>query len=141
MDKEKVFKTLYRCGIGDKQGDCDGCPYQKYLACTKLLMADAYFYIKNLRKEISSYKKRWKCGDNLPCKIGDKLYRVTIVFNDTGLNNGTTHGSQGIKIIEEIVTEKNIYKLCDMVSRGSAFYTPTDAIRAKYELIQKMQGN
>lgn len=78
--------------------------------------------IITLRKENAALRERLDRVVIAPCKIGDILYTVTIVFSD-GWVGDTILRRNGFSISETEVTEKNIWSICDLIRRGMAFFS------------------
>ena len=63
----------------------------------------------------------------LPCKVGDTVYSVGLVFSDgyefDKKGHETPVNSSGWRIMETEVTTKNIYRICDECVNKRAFLT------------------
>ena len=77
----------------------------------------------------------------LPCKVGDTVYSVDFIFSDGYEFDKKGHEkavhSSGWKIIKTEVTEKNIYRICDMYVSGKIFETREAAEARLKELEEK----
>lgn len=78
--------------------------------------------VEKLKAENAELKERLEKVVEPPCKIGDILYTVTIVFSD-GWVGDTILRRNGFSISETEVTEKNIWSICDLIRRGMAFFS------------------
>ena len=76
----------------------------------------------------------------LPCKVGDTFYSVDFIFSD-GYEidkKGTERPvySSGWRIHEEKITDKNIYKMCDLYVNDKV-YTTREAAEEKLKELEK----
>ena len=71
-----------------------------------------------------------------PCTLGDTLYIVACTFGDGYVENEIVHQS-GFSVVKSVVTEKNFYKMCDLVRNGEAFFSQEAAERELEELVGK----
>ena len=85
-------------------------------------MASYKAYVAHLEAENAALKERLGKVVEPPCKIGDILYTVTIVFSD-GWVGDTILRRNSFCISETEVTEKNIWSICDLIRRGMAFFS------------------
>ena len=90
---------------------------------------------EQLKAENAELKERLEKVVEPPCKIGDILYTVTIVFSD-GWVGDTILRRNGFSISETEVTEKNIWSICDLIRRGMAFFSKEAAETRLRELRQ-----
>ena len=97
-------------------------------------------YIKNYEKIIADLKaenaalrERLDRAVELPCKVGDILYTVTITFSDS-YEGDIIVRRNGISLSETVVTEKNIWRMCELVRIGKAFFSKEEAIARLKEL-------
>lgn len=89
-------------------------------------MASYKAYVAHLEAENAALRERLDKAVELPCKVGDILYTVTITFSDGYLGNAIVRRS-GISFSETIVTEKNIWNMCELIRRGRAFFSKESA--------------
>lgn len=82
--------------------------------------------IENVIVENTTLRERLEKVVEPPCKIGDILYTVTIVFSD-GWVGDTILRRNGFSISETIVTQKNIWGMCELIRRGRAFFSKEGA--------------
>lgn len=68
-----------------------------------------------------------------PCKIGDVLYTVTITFFD-GYVGDTMLRRNAISLSETIVTEKNLWRMCELIRIGKAFFSKEEAAAQLQEM-------
>lgn len=71
-----------------------------------------------------------------PCTLGDTLYIVACTFGDGYVEDEIVHQS-GFSVVKSIVTEKNFYRMCDLVRNGEAFFSQEAAERELEELVGK----
>ena len=71
-----------------------------------------------------------------PCTLGETLYIVACTFGDGYVENEIVHQS-GFSVVTSIVTEKNFYRMCDLVRNGNAFFSQEAAERELEELVGK----
>ena len=57
-----------------------------------------------------------------PCTLGDTLYIVACTFGDGYVEDEIVHQS-GFSVVKSIVTEKNFYRMCDLVRNGKALFS------------------
>lgn len=95
---------------------------EKMLVAIKLYSEAGAEEIKRLEAENAELKERLEKVVEPPCKIGDILYTVTIVFSD-GWVGDTILRRNSFSISETEVTEKNIWSICDLIRRGMAFFS------------------
>lgn len=69
-----------------------------------------------------------------PCTLGDTLYIVACTFGDGYVEDEIVHQS-GFSVVKSVVTEKNFYKMCDLVRNGKAFFSQEVAERELEELV------
>ena len=91
-----------------------------------LIASDMYAAVEEvmtLRKENVELRARLENAIILPCKVGDIVYVVSFSSVQACDKNGLWYHAPTVEIIEVKVNEKNIYRVCDDVSRGAAFFT------------------
>lgn len=71
-----------------------------------------------------------------PCTLGDTLYIVACTFGDGYVEDEIVHQS-GFSVVKSVVTEKNFYKMCDLVRNGKAFFSQEAAERELEKLVGK----
>ena len=71
-----------------------------------------------------------------PCTLGETLYIVACTFGDGYVEDEIVHQS-GFSVVKSIVTEKNFYRMCDLVRNGEAFFSQEAAERELKELVGK----
>ena len=71
-----------------------------------------------------------------PCTLGETLYIVACTFGDGYVEDEIVHQS-GFSVVKSIVTEKNFYRMCDLVRNGEAFFSQEAAERELEELVGK----
>lgn len=71
----------------------------------------------------------------LPCKVGDNIYTVYLVYSDW-YNEDKLTGSIYFKTSECTVTEKNIYRICELFQTKKAFYSK-EAAEARIKELQE----
>ena len=57
-----------------------------------------------------------------PCTLGDTLYIVACTFGDGYVEDEIVHQG-GFSVVKSVVTEKNFYKMCDLVRNEKAFFS------------------
>lgn len=93
-------------------------------------------YIDHLETENASLREQISKMIMPPCTLGDTLYIVACTFGDGYVEDEIVHQS-GFSVIKSIVTEKNFYKMCDLVRNGEAFFSQEAAERELEELVGK----
>ena len=101
----------------------------EYIKNYKMIIADLQAENAALRKQISEMVMP-------PCTLGDTLYIVACTFGDGYVENEIVHQS-GFSVVKSVVTEKNFYKMCDLVRNGEAFFSQEAAERELEELVGK----
>lgn len=71
-----------------------------------------------------------------PCTLGETLYIVACTFGDEYVDDEIVHQS-GFSVVKSVVTEKNFYKMCDLVRNGKAFFSREAAEKELEELTGK----
>lgn len=87
----------------------------------KQKIKEAYELRESLYQAIEEGYQTLKNSRQLPCDVGDTLYYPIVGFN---------------QIKKIVVTEDDLYKMCDMVKNGRAFF---DRISAE-EVIEEEEG-
>ena len=93
-------------------------------------------YIGYLEAEITALRKQISEMIMPPCTLGDTLYIVACTFGDGYVEDEIVHQS-GFSVVKSIVTEKNFYRMCDLVRNGEAFFSQEAAERELEELVGK----
>lgn len=101
----------------------------EYIKNYKRIIADLQAENAALRKQISEMVMP-------PCTLGDTLYIVACTFGDGYVEDEIVHQS-GFSVVKSVVTEKNFYKMCDLVRNGKAFFSQEAAERELEELVGK----
>lgn len=79
-------------------------------------------YIDHLESENAALRKQISEMIMPPCTLGDTLYIVACTFGDGYVEDEIVHQS-GFSVVKSVVTEKNFYKMCDLVRNGKAFFS------------------
>lgn len=114
MNEQEIERCLERFTMG-KTADVMNFDYAGTLA-----------YIQRLKAENAELKTRLEKAAVPPCKIGDVLYTVTITFSD-GWVGDTIIRRSAISPSETVVTEKNIWRMCELIRIGKAFFSKEEA--------------
>lgn len=93
-------------------------------------------YIDHLEAENTALRKQVSKMVMPPCTLGDTLYIVACTFGDGYVEDEIVHQS-GFSVVKSVVTEKNFYKMCDLVRNGKAFFSQEAAERELEELAGK----
>ena len=93
-------------------------------------------YIDHLEAENAAMRKQISEMVMPPCTLGDTLYIVACTFGDGYVEDEIVHQS-GFSVVKSVVTEKNFYKMCDLVRNGKAFFSQEAAERELEELAGK----
>ena len=93
-------------------------------------------YIDYLEAENDALRKQISEMIMPPCTLGDTLYIVACTFGDGYVEDEIVHQS-GFSVVKSVVTEKNFYKMCDLVRNGEAFFSREAAERELEELAGK----
>lgn len=109
---------------------------EKMLVAIKLYSEAGAEEIIRLEAENSALRKQISEMIMPPCTLGDTLYIVACTFGDGYVEDEIVHQS-GFSVIKSIVTEKNFYKMCDLVRNGEAFFSQEAAERELEELVGK----
>ena len=72
----------------------------------------------------------------IQCTLGDTLYIVACTFGDGYVEDEIVHQG-GFSVVKCVVTEKNFYKMCDLVRNSKAFFSQEAAERELEELVGK----
>lgn len=93
---------------------------------------------ERLKAENAELRERLEKAEKekLPCKVGDTLYYVSAYFRDGYDTDGKIVYKSGWKIFTVKVDEKNLYCMCDRVSKGEAFFTK-EAAEARLEELKR----
>lgn len=82
--------------------------------------------VKELKAENAALRVKLNRSHELPCNVGDNLYVVSLIFSDS-YNEDVLTGSICFKLSERTVTEKNIYRMCELLKEKKAYYTKEEA--------------
>lgn len=124
MTEQEIERCLERFTIG-KATDVMNFDYAGTLA-----------YIQRLKAENAALRKQISEMIMPPCTLGDTLYIVACTFGDGYVEDEIVHQS-GFSVVKSVVTEKNFYKMCDLVRNGKAFFSREAAERELEELVGK----
>ena len=121
---------------------CDDCSHykafgdEKYQCTLEGGRCRGYFAYKKLKAENASLREQISKMIMPPCTLGDTLYIVACTFGDGYVEDEIVHQS-GFSGVKSVVTEKNFYKMCDLVRNGEAFFSREAAERELEELAGK----
>ena len=93
-------------------------------------------YIDHLESENAALREQISEMVMPPCSLWDTLYIVACTFGDGYVEDEIVHQS-GFSVVKSIVTEKNFYRMCDLVRNGEAFFSQEAAERELEELVGK----
>lgn len=93
-------------------------------------------YIQRLKAENAALRNQISEMIMPPCTLGETLYIVACTFGDGYVEDEIVHQS-GFSVVKSIVTEKNFYRMCDLVRNGEAFFSQEAAERELEELVGK----
>ena len=93
-------------------------------------------YIDHLESENAALRKQISEMIMPPCTLGDTLYIVACTFGDGYVEDEIVHQS-GFSVVKSVVTEKNFYRMCDLVRNGKAFFSREAAEKELEELTGK----
>lgn len=106
----------------------EGCCFE-CMDCPLGVLNTVAIQAAELRHRLSELEDKLEAGTlvELPCKVGDTFYSVDFIFSDGYEFDKKGHEKavhfSGWKIIKTEVTEKNIYRICDMYVSGKIFET------------------
>ena len=132
MINDDITENVLQCGKeGVKQNImealdefCDEYADEMYRAVEEII---------RLRAENAALRKQISEMIMPPCTLGDTLYIVACTFGDGYVEDEIVHQS-GFSVVKSVVTEKNFYKMCDLVRNGKAFFSREAAERELEEL-------
>lgn len=133
------------CSCGKEIDINYGREYWKGIYCKKCAdeMLSTPEYIKNYKRIIADLQAENAALRNQisemvmpPCTLGETLYIVACTFGDGYVEDEIVHQS-GFSVVKSIVTEKNFYRMCDLVRNGEAFFSQEAAERELEELVGK----
>ena len=124
MTEQEIERCLERFTIG-KATDVMNFDYAGTLA-----------YIQRLKAENAALRKQISEMIMPPCTLGDTLYIVACTFGDGYVEDEIVHQS-GFSVVKSVVTEKNFYRMCDLVRNGKAFFSREAAEKELEELTGK----
>ena len=90
-------------------------------------------YLQRLKAENAALRKQISEMVMPPCALGDTLYIVVCTFGDGYVEDEIVHQG-GFSVVKSVVTEKNFYKMCDLVRNGKAFFSREAAEASLAEL-------
>lgn len=109
---------------------------EKMLVAIKLYSEAGAEEIKRIEAENDALREQISKMIMPPCTLGDTLYIVACTFGDGYVEDEIVHQS-GFSVVKSVVTEKNFYKMCDLVRNGKAFFSREAAERELEELAGK----
>lgn len=109
---------------------------EKMLVAIKLYSEAGAEEIKRIEAENAALREQISKMIMPPCTLGDTLYIVACTFGDGYVEDEIVHQS-GFSVVKSVVTEKNFYKMCDLVRNGKAFFSQEAAERELEELTGK----
>ena len=124
MNEQEIERCLERFTMG-KATDVMNFDYAGTLA-----------YIQRLKSENAALRNQISEMVMPPCTLGETLYIVACTFGDGYVEDEIVHQS-GFSVVKSIVTEKNFYRMCDLVRNGEAFFSQEAAERELEELVGK----
>ena len=110
MTEQEIERCLERFTMG-KATDVMNFDYAGTLA-----------YIQRLKAENAALRKQISEMIMPPCTLGDTLYIVACTFGDGYVEDEIVHQS-GFSVVKSVVTEKNFYRMCDLLRNGKAFFS------------------
>lgn len=102
----------------------------------KCVIADISAQCKQLEAENAALRNQTSEMVMPPCTLGETLYIVACTFGDEYVDDEIVHQS-GFSVVKSVVTEKNFYKMCDLVRNGKAFFSREAAEKELEELTGK----
>lgn len=144
MTDEQILNALRSCG--DHIAICDGCPYYGLSDCSLRAKRDIISRFEELKAENEALNSKLSQSQPLPCKVGDIVYTVTLCFGDGFAANGEHISKSGYFMQKIEVTERNLYRICELFRMQKAYFTPEAAkLRLKelpnFDLLQGLQGD
>ena len=133
------------CSCGKEIDINYGREYWNGIYCKKCAdeMLSTPEYIKNYKRIIADLQAENAALRNQisemimpPCTLGETLYIVACTFGDGYVEDEIVHQS-GFSVVKSIVTEKNFYRMCDLVRNGKAFFSREAAEKELEELTGK----
>ena len=124
MTEQEIERCLKRLSMG-KTADVMNFSY-----------ADTLAYLQRLKAENAELRNQISEMVMPPCTLGETLYIVACTFGDGYVEDEIVHQS-GFSVVKSIVTEKNFYRMCDLVRNGEAFFSQEAAERELEELVGK----
>lgn len=135
MTDAEIMKGVKLCN-GDL-GNCKECPFDSIGKTCGIELAKAEIgLIERLQSENAALRNQISEMVMPPCTLGETLYIVACTFGDGYVEDEIVHQS-GFSVVKSIVTEKNFYKMCDLVRNGKAFFSQEAAERELEELVGK----
>ena len=111
-------------------------PNEKIIENLKCVIADISEQCELLKAENAALRNQISEMVMPPCTLGETLYIVACTFGDGYVEDEIVHQS-GFSVVKSIVTEKNFYRMCDLVRNGEAFFSQEAAERELEELVGK----
>ena len=102
----------------------------------KCVIADIFEQCEQLKAENAALRNQISEMVMPPFTLGETLYIVACTFGDGYVEDEIVHQS-GFSVVKSIVTEKNFYRMCDLVRNGEAFFSQEAAERELEELVGK----
>lgn len=100
--------------------------YSKYLARLKKELRSISRF-EELKAENEALNSKLSQSQPLPCKVGDIVYTVTFCFGDGFAANGEHISKSGYFMQKIEVTERNLYRICELFRTRKAYFTPEAA--------------
>lgn len=91
-------------------------------------------HIKKLQAENAALREQVSKMVMPPCTLGDTLYIVACTFGDGYDDDDEIIHQSGFSVVKRVVTEKNFYRMCDLVRNGKAFFSREAALARLAEL-------
>lgn len=121
----------------------EGCCFE-CMDCPLGILNTIAIQAAELRHRLSELEDKLEEGTlvELPCKVGDTVYSVDFIFQDgyeiDKKGNERPVYSSGWRIHEEKITDKNIYKMCDLYVNDKVYTTRKAAEEKLKELENKL---
>lgn len=125
MTDEQILNALRSCG--DHIAICDDCPYYGLSDCSLRAKRDIISRFEELKAENEALNSKLSQSQPLPCKVGDTVYTVTFCLADGYAENGEQISKSGYFMQKVEVTERNLYRICELFRMRKAYFTPEAA--------------